>query len=109
MFPEGERTPDGNLQPALPGIALLVQRGGAPVVPVACMGTYAAWPKTGSFPRLRPLKIVFGKPMTFPPEAKREEVTAALMQAIADLMTAQGQPTAAPLKIGENRHAPDSA
>src|SRR5579883_1402951 len=36
LFPEGERTLDGKLQPALPGITLLAHKGGVPIVPVAC-------------------------------------------------------------------------
>ena len=97
MFPEGERSLDGTLQPAQPGITLLVQKSGVPVVPVACVGTYASWPRGRKLPRLVPLKLVFGKPITFSPTAKREEVTTILMQAIADLLTANGQPTDAPI------------
>ena len=103
MFPEGERTFNGDLQPAQPGITLLIQRSGVPVVPVACIGTFAALPRGRTLPKLAPIKIVFGSPMTFPPEAKREEVTAALMQAIADLMTANGQPTAPPTPGGKSK------
>ncbi|HLV80120.1 MAG TPA: lysophospholipid acyltransferase family protein [Chthonomonadaceae bacterium] len=96
MFPEGERTRTGNLQPGQPGIALLAQKSGAPVVPVAILGTYAMLPAHRKSLQRAPLKVVFGAPMTFRPKAAREEVTAAIMQAIAALMTAHGQPTGPP-------------
>ncbi|HZP80350.1 MAG TPA: lysophospholipid acyltransferase family protein [Chthonomonadaceae bacterium] len=96
MFPEGGRTRTGKLNPALPGIALLVQKSGVPVVPVACLGTYEMWPTNRKSIRRAPLKIVFGKPLTFPPEATREQVTTAIMAAIAALMTAHGCPMEPP-------------
>lgn len=96
MFPEGERTRTGKLNPAQPGITLLIQKSGVPVVPVACLGTYEMWPTNRKSIRRTPLKIVFGKPMTFPPEASREQVTTAIMAAIAALMTAHGCPMEPP-------------
>ena len=96
MFPEGERTRTGHLNPAQPGIALLAQRSGAPVVPVALLGTYDMLPAHRKSLRRAPLKVVFGAPFTFNPKATREEVTMTIMQAIAALMTAHGQPTEPP-------------
>jgi 1-acyl-sn-glycerol-3-phosphate acyltransferase len=96
MFPEGERTRTGHLNPAQPGIALLAQKSGAPVVPVALLGSYAMLPVHRKSLRRVPLKVVFGATMTFGPKATREEVTATIMQTIAALMTAHGQPTEPP-------------
>jgi 1-acyl-sn-glycerol-3-phosphate acyltransferase len=101
MFPEGERTNDGLLHPAMPGIALLVQKSGVPVVPVAVLGTYAMLPRHRKSIKPAPITIAFGKPITFPPDASREAITTAVMQAIADLMTTHGQPTEAPTRKGE--------
>jgi 1-acyl-sn-glycerol-3-phosphate acyltransferase len=39
FFPEGHRSPDGRLRRARAGIAFLVLRSGAPVVPAAIVGT----------------------------------------------------------------------
>jgi 1-acyl-sn-glycerol-3-phosphate acyltransferase len=50
VFPEGGRTPDGNIQPLMPGIQLLIKRAGAPVVPVGIAGAYAAWPSWRRYP-----------------------------------------------------------
>jgi 1-acyl-sn-glycerol-3-phosphate acyltransferase len=39
MFPEGHRSPDAAMQPALPGAALLAARLGVPILPCAITGT----------------------------------------------------------------------
>jgi 1-acyl-sn-glycerol-3-phosphate acyltransferase len=99
IFPEGERSEDGTLQPAQPGIALLVQKSGVPVIPVAIVGTYEMWPRGRKSFRRVPLTIAFGKPIHFPPAAPREEITSTLMREIARLLTENGRPTAPP--VGE--------
>jgi 1-acyl-sn-glycerol-3-phosphate acyltransferase len=50
VFPEGTRSPDGSLQGARDGIALLALRTGAPVVPVAIAGSNGVWPKGQKLP-----------------------------------------------------------
>ncbi len=62
-FPEGQRSPDGTLQPFKAGIGALLDRHRVPVVPVAIEGTYEAWPTRRSLPRLRPLKVRIGPPL----------------------------------------------
>ncbi len=96
LFPEGERTRTGQLNPAQPGIALLAQKSGVPIVPVACVGTYEMWPADRKSIKRVPLTIAFGPPLTFAPDATRDEVMQAVMRSIADLLTANGQPTALP-------------
>jgi 1-acyl-sn-glycerol-3-phosphate acyltransferase len=96
LFPEGTRTEDGELNPAQPGIALLVQKSGAPVVPVALLGTYEMLPKHQKSLRRVPLTIAFGEPIHFPADATREQITTRIMAEIAALMTANGRPTLPP-------------
>jgi 1-acyl-sn-glycerol-3-phosphate acyltransferase len=55
VFPEGGRTSDGNIQPLMPGIQLLIKRAAAPVVPVGIAGAYAAWPCWRPYPIPAPL------------------------------------------------------
>lgn len=55
IFPEGERTWTGRMQPLKPGLHLLVRRGGAPVIPVGVAGAFEALPRTRALPRLSPL------------------------------------------------------
>lgn len=50
VFPEGTRSPDGALQAARDGIALLALRTGAPVVPVGISGSNRVWPKGQRLP-----------------------------------------------------------
>jgi 1-acyl-sn-glycerol-3-phosphate acyltransferase len=55
MFPEGERTHDGKAEPFKPGIALLLKRVKAPIVPVGIAGAYSAFSRHRKIPRLAPL------------------------------------------------------
>jgi 1-acyl-sn-glycerol-3-phosphate acyltransferase len=55
IFPEGNRTEDGLMQPFQAGVTLLLRRSPVPVVPVGVAGAYQALPKTASVPRLCPL------------------------------------------------------
>src|SRR6202011_959834 len=65
VFPEGTRTPDGNLQPAEPGLGLVIAKTRAPVVPMRIFGAFDAWPIGGRI-RLGPkITIVVGKPIYF--------------------------------------------
>jgi 1-acyl-sn-glycerol-3-phosphate acyltransferase len=107
IFPEGTRTTDGRLQPAEPGLALLVQKSGAPVVPVALMGTYEMLPRNSKKLRRVPLKVAIGKPILFPPGASRTEILTGIMAAIADLLTANGHPTEPPQIPAPDKLAPD--
>jgi len=42
VFPEGSRTPDGKLQPALPGLGFVIAKTRAPVVPMRIFGAHQA-------------------------------------------------------------------
>ncbi len=55
VFPEGERSATGAMQPLRPGIHLLVKRGGVPVLPVGLAGGFEAFPKDAKLPRFSPL------------------------------------------------------
>jgi 1-acyl-sn-glycerol-3-phosphate acyltransferase len=51
VFPEGTRSPDGSLQAAQDGVAVLAIRTGAPVVPLAIAGSHRVWPRGQKLPR----------------------------------------------------------
>ncbi|HEV3255552.1 MAG TPA: lysophospholipid acyltransferase family protein [Gemmataceae bacterium] len=61
VFPEGERTHDGQLQPLRPGVQLLIKRARAPVVPVGIAGAFEAWPRWRNYPLPAPLLLATGK------------------------------------------------
>ena len=50
VFPEGTRSPDGALQEARDGLALLALRSGAPIVPIGIGGSNRVWPKGQRLP-----------------------------------------------------------
>lgn len=83
IFPEGTRSHTGKLLPAQPGAAMLALRSGAPVVPVALIGT------RGLCGRVR---VRVGKPFFLASggsKPSRAEITAGgekMMAAIAALM-----------------------
>jgi 1-acyl-sn-glycerol-3-phosphate acyltransferase len=92
IYPEGTRTPDGRLKPGKPGVGLLVEETGCPVVPAHISGTYEAMPP-GSFRiRLRPIRVSFGKPLDFSSDRQRyagkafyRHVSRTVMERIAEL------------------------
>ena len=65
VFPEGARTLDGKLQPAEPGLGLVIAKTLAPVVPMRIFGAHEAWPRGSNKIRLCPITIVVGHPIFF--------------------------------------------
>ena len=55
VFPEGERTHDGTVQPLKAGVSLLIKRVKCPIVPVGIAGAFAAWSRFMKWPRPSPL------------------------------------------------------
>jgi 1-acyl-sn-glycerol-3-phosphate acyltransferase len=68
VFPEGARSLDGNLQPAQPGLGLVIAKTLAPVVPMRIFGAYEAWPIHEKWPRPGRVTIVVGEPIYFTPQ-----------------------------------------
>lgn len=57
IFPEGERTGDGRMNPLRPGVHLLIKRMAMPIVPIGIAGAYDAWPRWRAYPLPAPLFI----------------------------------------------------
>ena len=55
VFPEGERTHDGTVQPLKAGVSLLIKRVSCPIVPVGIAGAFAAWSRFRKWPKPSPL------------------------------------------------------
>ncbi len=94
VFPEGTRSPDGTLQRAKDGIALLALRTGAPVVPIGIEGADRVWPKGRTLPRLGGHIVVrVGAPIVLAApagsgdrRAAKAQTTERIMRAIAELV-----------------------
>lgn len=63
VFPEGTRSPDGELQPMQTGVGLIVRRAGVPVVPAVIDGSFNAWPRGRKMWRKRNVRVMFGPAM----------------------------------------------
>jgi 1-acyl-sn-glycerol-3-phosphate acyltransferase len=93
VFPEGERTWKGEIQPLKPGIQLVLRKTRAPIIPVGIAGAYTALPRTEKLPHFSPffmpatdgaIAIAVGKPMEAAPfiEMERERMLTELQSAI---------------------------
>jgi 1-acyl-sn-glycerol-3-phosphate acyltransferase len=92
MYCEGGRSRTGKLaETARPGIGRLALESGAPVVPVAILGSHQVrnWKRLG-FPRV---SVVFGKPFRFPeqPATTREQQQAAADRIFAAIRVLHGE------------------
>ncbi len=67
VFPEGERSVDGRIRPFLRGVGILAKELKAPVLPAYIAGSFEAWPRGQSIPRIHRLHVRFGPVAT--PEA----------------------------------------
>jgi 1-acyl-sn-glycerol-3-phosphate acyltransferase len=92
LFPEGTRSPDGQMREAKGGIGFLIAKGDVPVVPLYITGTFQAFPKGSS--QFRPSRITarIGTPITpeeiraaMPEKGDYEAVGALIMRRIRAL------------------------
>lgn len=65
IYPEGTRSPDGKLYRGKTGVARMALKSGAPVIPVAMIGTNIAQPIGTRIPRIHRIGVVIGKPLDF--------------------------------------------
>lgn len=96
IFPEGTRSPDGQLHKFRTGVARVALRSGAPVVPVGIVGTRDVLSPDDRRWHRAPVGVHFGAPMHFGERAAEErsarvlrEVTDTIRRAVQEL---SGQP-----------------
>jgi 1-acyl-sn-glycerol-3-phosphate acyltransferase len=92
IYPEGTRSPDGRLYRGRTGVGFLALHSGAPVIPVAMVGTERILPPGHKVPRPGRIEIRIGEPLGFaefrgqPAGAtQRRAVTDEVVQAIQKL------------------------
>ena len=87
IFPEGGRTPDGEIKPFMPGAFYLAIKAQVDVVPVALVGTYELLPMNTYHIKCRPLEMRVGAPISTSGYSLREMETLSVKvhQAMGDL------------------------
>jgi len=95
IFPEGQRTWDGRLQPLREGVAHLALHFKCPIVPVRIEGAWEAWPRTRRFPGLhRPITVTIEPPVLPPPErlppAERRRAAEAMLRTLSRRLEGRG-------------------
>ena len=92
VFPEGTRSPTGELQQPKDGLAMLALRSGAPIVPIGIANTDRVWPKGKLLPRPgghatmrvgRPFRLVDELPDGLNRKAAKAAATDLIMRKIA--------------------------
>jgi 1-acyl-sn-glycerol-3-phosphate acyltransferase len=84
LFPEGTRSPDGNLQPAEPGAALVAVKANVPILPVRVFGTFESLSKSSKRFRFHPIRVVIGK--SYRPELPAGRLDKAAYERVAQEM-----------------------
>ena len=64
IFPEGTRSADGRIAPLKPGFISVARRGAVPLIPVAIVGAFEAMPRGRLLPRLLPIHVTVGRPIS---------------------------------------------
>jgi 1-acyl-sn-glycerol-3-phosphate acyltransferase len=91
FYPEGTRSPDGKLYRGRSGLGYLAVNSGAPVIPVAMLGTRKMMPPGRNFLIPAKIEVRIGRPLTFPdlagvaPAKARREIGDRVMAAIREL------------------------
>jgi 1-acyl-sn-glycerol-3-phosphate acyltransferase len=87
IFPEGGRTPDGEIKPFLSGAFFLAIKAQVDIVPVALVGTYELLPMNTFHIKSRPLEMRVGEPIPTAGLTLRdmEPLSAKVQKALEDL------------------------
>ncbi|MGA2016587.1 MAG: lysophospholipid acyltransferase family protein [Opitutaceae bacterium] len=63
VFPEGTRSPTGELQRPRPGVGLIACKAQVPVVPARVFGSFEAFGKDGRLRLGSPVSVAYGRPL----------------------------------------------
>lgn len=92
IFPEGIRSPSGELCDLKHGAAMLALRAGCPIIPAYIHGTFEIWNRFRRFPKLKgTTACVFGSPILLdsyqhlPKKEAQELITREIQSSIANL------------------------
>jgi long-chain acyl-CoA synthetase len=85
VFPEGDLTPDGKVQPFRAGIGLLASNLKLPVVPMRVDGAYEIREARSMFNRPGRVRVHIGKPVEFPAGSDAQDIARVLEQCVAEM------------------------
>ncbi len=89
IYPEGERSIDGEPKVFKKGAGLLAANSRVPIYPLAIDGFSEAWPRGKGFARFAKLKMKFGEPVYYPantdPQIAHEVITGAVRNSIVKM------------------------
>ena len=85
VFPEGDLTADGKLQPFRAGIGLLASNLKLPVVPMRIDGAYEIREARSKFNRPGRVRVHIGKPVEFSAGIDQQEIARVLEKCVAEL------------------------
>jgi 1-acyl-sn-glycerol-3-phosphate acyltransferase len=86
IYPEGTRSPDGRLYRGKTGPVRLALRTGAPIIPVAMIGTFDLMPPHAKVPKIRRVGMRVGPPLDLSRYATAAEDRFTLRSATDELM-----------------------
>jgi 1-acyl-sn-glycerol-3-phosphate acyltransferase len=86
IYPEGTRSPDGRLYRGKTGPVRLALRTGAPIIPVAMMGTFEILPPDANIPKIARVGVRIGRPLDFSRYAGADDDRFVLRSATDELM-----------------------
>jgi 1-acyl-sn-glycerol-3-phosphate acyltransferase len=87
IFPEGTRSPDGQLGQFKSGTARLAMSAGVPIVPIGLRGAFAAMPRGRGWPvsGRREVSIRFGSPLRLRSDENAKQLTERARRAVSQL------------------------
>jgi 1-acyl-sn-glycerol-3-phosphate acyltransferase len=86
IYPEGTRSPDARLYRGKTGPVRLALRTGAPIIPVAMMGTFEILPPQANVPKIAKVGVRVGPPLDFSRYHGKDDDRFVLRSATDELM-----------------------
>ena len=87
VFPEGQRTKNGALNPFMAGTGLLIQKLDAPVVPMRINGLWELKKADRHFAWPGEVSVIIGQPVTYSPQQDAQAIAADLAERVRGLDT----------------------
>ncbi|HEX2170883.1 MAG TPA: 1-acyl-sn-glycerol-3-phosphate acyltransferase [Dehalococcoidia bacterium] len=94
LYPEGTRSVDGRIGRFRPGAGWLARELGRPVVPAHLTGVFAVLPKGCRRPHPGPVRVRFGRPLSFDRGTPATLASTAIERAVRDLAADEYPPVA---------------